>query len=532
MQFHDVQTTPRANKRKGKKANGISSWLEKASRKIDGWLWPEPDYENPQQPEQVLTLRLIYKDRLLDTIRQGTDFTRKWFIGKGTRIFWQILGADPDFPDKHKIIYLDDDSYHMQLPPGATPINLVRNGEAVDVPYLIRNKLLVDGSNLLLSPDMAGTVEINDKYKIHYGYFKPVSTPLTQDQIKVIKDARIRARDAQEGKNRRIIMWCLIIGLASILIFDNFFKPETLSGRTLQEELAEWEKARRIEFEPTDRPTSSSDIGSGAEASQPPRDANPREGTSTGTPTARRSGIPGGPATNIPYRGTGPAGYDTDYWGEFVRPGGSGPNTGAVNPTPRGTSDPNYTGSVSFIGNFNPWDVGNGSSRQIEEQAFSGVSAGVTGAVAAKPAERFTGDTSRSEELVESNKPLPQSESQRQIIVRFNSPEITRISEASVYGSTAGRASDVDNVVDQLFPKKNQIYQAYRRNVAIRAQSGSINVLLAIGGNGNVLSAQITPNGQFTNSFMDEVEQIIRTWRFSVTKECSLQFSLRLSQGG
>ncbi|HOZ00590.1 MAG TPA: hypothetical protein PLG20_02150, partial [Candidatus Syntrophosphaera sp.] len=153
---------------------------------------------------------------------------------------------------------------------------------------------------------------------------------------------------------------------------------------------------------------------------------------------------------------------------------------------------------------------------------------GGTKAAAAKVA--YTGDTARLEEPAPSNRPIPRTPRASSIIQTFVGPTVAALSESSILGSSTGKAADTDNVYDQLKPKRNQIMQAYRRSAAQKSQTGSISVMMYISENGSVV-ADITPNGSFSPSFLQDVRSIVENWSFSVSKKTKFQFNMRLMQG-
>ncbi len=506
----------------------LKSWMRDAGQNIRETLTGSFTGKSLPPPETVLTLKLLYQGKILDTIRQGTDFTRAWFIGKGKRIFWQILGADPDFPSRHKLISLEGDEYHLQLPPGATPLTFTRNGVPVDVTYLIRKKLLVNGSDLLLSSDMSGSVEVNDQYQILYDYQKPLRKMLTDEEQRTVDVIREPALpDPRELANRKMIFSFLIFGLVFSLIFDMFLKPDVVKPAPLEDVLTEI--AQRIEV---DRIAGSPEVtGEEESLGDNPADRNQTPQAPTGRTGTGRAGTGSGTS---PFGTAGrfvgnSSGYNPEFWDEFVTAragtgiGSSGPGSG-----PGGVSGYSSSTGTGYPGTFDPYAVD--SAPPAINKPFTGYTGGGSASQPERPAERYTGDVTRLEPLAPDRKPIPISAKDQPIILTFNSPEVNKLSEASIRGSAAGRVQDIDNVYDQVYPKRDQIAQAYRRSSAIRAQSGSVQVNMYIEASGKVV-ASITPNGSFTSSFLQEVKSIVENWRISVSKKTTYQFSIRLSQG-
>lgn len=512
----------------------LQNWLSGAGRGSAGHPGNQAG-PGHKTPSQLLTLRLFYKDKPLDTIRQHSDFTYSWFIGRGKHIFWQILN-DKKFPLKHKLLALAGNEYHLQLPPAAI-YECNRNGMPVDNFYLNENGIL-NGTDLLLRPDMDGTVQLNRDYKIQYFYARPQIQVLTSEQRKVVGTCLERSQpDAIDQKDRKIIFLLIALSLAFIMVYDIVIKPKPAAPRSLSSYVAEMERARRIEVEAMTRPQPGSEIEQPAGKAEK---APAGQGTRADRPSAGTGRGGRSPFGNLNY-GYGSSGsYDNTYLSNFVtlKPGSFGWGSSS------GAGPGSGTGGIDGSGNGASYSAGGGYQEAYDPNApgrsnlvalgknlvFGPPPGGGGGTKAAAPKVAYTGDTARLEEPAPPNRPIPRTPGVWRIIQTFDGPTVAALSESSILGSSTGKAADTDNVYDQLKPKRNQIMQAYRRSAAQKSQSGSISVMMYISENGSVV-ADITPNGSFSPSFLQDVRSIVENWSFSVSKKTKFQFNMRLMQG-
>lgn len=502
----------------------LMSWLAGAGKQLNELLEQQLTPKQAPLPERILTLRLIYKGKLLDTIRQGTDFTKEWFIGKSKRIFWQILGADAKFPDKHKFLQLDGEDYHLQLPSGATPLKFQRNGEVVDLAYLIRSRLLVGGTQLKLSPDMSGTIELNDNYQVHYGYFRPVRKIISPTEQAVLDRIAIPPEpDPIEARNRRIIMLSLLASLSIVFLFDILRTPVT-PYKPLEEVLKGYAQV----INPGD-PTGSQnteDLESGlpGEPSAGSRERR-KPGSVTKPTTSNQSGDPSGGGSGngqfrtYSYSGSNSGGSAGGFYSFVVR--GTGSNT--LNPRGGNQQNQNVENSPDPFEPDNNGGGGGGNVGRPGGNALSTYTPG-SGSNLPQPEGDTRGDT-RSEQIATAPVVTPNYPRYKQATASI--PNLPVLNVPTIIASGGNSAIDPDNVAGQLDAKKGQLKQAYFRHYARTAQKGSLIMEFIIKEDGSA-AAQLSPSESLTNAFLEEARAIVNTWSFNVSRACRAKYSLRL----
>jgi len=152
---------------------------------------------------KLLNLKLSYKGKLLDFVKEGGDIKKKFFIGSNKYLFWQIL--DPNFPEKHLLINEKGNQYYLLLPPGAK-LSCMKDGAAVDSAFLTQNSIL-RGTELLLRPDMTGTIAIAPEWEISYEYKEPWVSVLTPEEKQIVAQyASSSEPTSLESFNRNLLL--------------------------------------------------------------------------------------------------------------------------------------------------------------------------------------------------------------------------------------------------------------------------------------------------------------------------------------
>ncbi|MBW6513572.1 MAG: hypothetical protein K0B87_02320 [Candidatus Syntrophosphaera sp.] len=194
---------------------------------------------------KILNLKLSYRGKQLDTIKQGSDFVKKWYIGRDKRIFWHVLDDSNTFPPKHQLLVKRGSDYYLQLPAGSS-ISCSKDNNPVDAAFLQQNGIL-QGTQLKLRNDMGGTVQLHPDYAVEFGYTDQVLPVLGLKEQAIVADcAQAPSLSTVERTNRGLILLFLILGLAFILIYDIVLKPQSTAERSLSEMLAQMERAHRI----------------------------------------------------------------------------------------------------------------------------------------------------------------------------------------------------------------------------------------------------------------------------------------------
>ncbi|MCK9309045.1 MAG: hypothetical protein M0P99_02095 [Candidatus Cloacimonetes bacterium] len=476
---------------------------------------------------KLLNMKLNYKGKILDFVREGKDIKKKFFIGSNKYLFWQIL--DPNFPDKHLFITEKGNKYYMQLPPGAK-LSCAKDGDPVDSTYLTKNNIL-QGTELQLRPDMTGTVAIAPEWEISYEYKEPWVSVLTPEEKQIVAQyARFSEPSAMERFNRNIMMLFVFLTVVFIIVFQAFLKPKDSFDTTVEEKLATLQKAELVRVEEANVEGSTfEEQTSGAEDKPAPEAAanakpNANAGNTGGTaanagamfgigafdpnatsaaaPTIRVATLTEGFAASRPGGGGG-SGPGAG--------GGSGPGAGVGRTS---SFDPNAkVGFSSDLGKIatNAPSVG-GSSIRPKEGSFVNV-AGDLRKLA--PSGVAFGLTSGTNKLVSS----------------FKSQNVAQVSEASIQTAAPEARARYETISSTVKARQSQITAIYSKYNAILPFSGSATIRMLISSSGRVQSVIITPNGQMPVEFLNEVQTLCESWTFNVNENSDYTFTARFRKG-
>ncbi|MDD2227989.1 MAG: hypothetical protein PHY48_01095 [Candidatus Cloacimonetes bacterium] len=476
---------------------------------------------------KLLNMKLNYKGKLLDFVREGRDIKKKFFIGSNKYLFWQIL--DPKFPDKHLFITEKGNQYYMQLPPGAK-LSCAKNGEPVDSTYLTKNNIL-QGTELQLRPDMTGTVAIAPEWEISYEYKEPWVTVLTPEEKQIVAQyARFSEPTAMERFNRNIMLLFVFLTVVFLLVFQAFLKPKESFDTTVEEKLATLQKAELVKYEESkiegsalaEKTTSGTADKPAPEVAAEAGTPSPNAGaatsggsaisagsmfgigafdptaTSSAAPTIRVATLTEGFSSSRPGGGGGGSGPGA---------GGGGPNTGGGRTS---SFDPNaQVGFSSDLGKIatNAPSVG-GSSIRPKEGSFVNV-AGDLRKLA--PSGVAFGLTSGTNKLVSS----------------FKSQNVAQVTESSIQAAAPETRTRYETIGATVKARQSQIAAIYSKYNAILPFTGSASIRLLISANGRVQSAIITPNGNLPEEFLKEVKNLCEGWTFSVNDNSDYTFTTR-----
>ena len=485
---------------------------------------------------KLLNLKLSYKGKQLDVIRQGVDFTGVWYIGSDRRIFWQILDDTNKFPLRHKFLVKQGQDYLLQIPPGST-LSCNKDGKPVDAGFLQQNGIL-SHSNLKLRNDMSGKIQLNENYDIQYAYAEPVPVILGPRENAVVLDASHTAPLSNiERTNRGLIILSLILTIAFILVYDLVIRPEKTRVQTLSELLADLEKAQRIDYQSGQEP-----IGAESQvnvddsmlpqdqAEQAQTKPNQPRGTTPGRPNAEqtfglnRSGNKPG-ASSGAQQANILVGFTAAKPGSMGSTGQNGNGIGPNSFVPSASSG--YSGTFSpeaisgFNHNSNPGAIATGTPPP------GGSINRPSGAVS------YTNDAGKLVSPYGDNyRPRVTAPNINGVISAPKVPDTAPIVETNIIPVTPSGSSapGIDNIYDQLSPRKGQIKQAYQRNAAQKRQSGSVTVRMNIADNGSVRASVTANSSTFTQTFLNEIKTIVEKWSFRVSKPTVYEFRINLSQ--
>lgn len=475
-----------------------------------------------------LNLKLSYKGKLLDIVKQGREFVGKWFIGSDKHLLWQIL--DPSFPNRHQLVTKRGNDLYLQLVPGAS-LSCSKDGNPVDAAYLQQNGIL-NGTNLLLRNDMSGNINLGPNWDIRYEYAEPQVNILTEKERQLVAQfARREQLSSTERMNRGLILIALILGIAFMLFYDFVLKPRANEAATLAAKLAELERAQRIEAQVAEQelltqeePVPETKASGTAQTAQKGTASKPGAATTAQSTFGKFRSTD---TTSGAYSSYRPSVQST-VLRDFVtaRPGskgGTGGGPGGVGPG----FDISGGAGGGYASSFNPDATAAYNQTELGRVLTGNTPAGGTTVRPEGRIENFTGDASK---LAPARKPIAQSAQTQRIIQSFRSADVTTLSENNVVGSVAGQSADIDDVTGQLQGRKGQLTQLYRKHSAIQASSGSIYIKMYIGTDGRV-AADVTPNSAtFTQAFLQEVKQLVENWTFRVSKKTIYGFTTRLTQ--
>lgn len=492
---------------------------------------------------KILTLKLFYKGKLLDTIEQEKDFTNKWYIGSSKYLSWQILDESNKFPPKYKILIKKGGHYYLNLPQGST-LTCRKNDSPVDANFLKQNGILVD-SLLKLREDMTGIIQVHPDYSIQYEFIEPVKIILTPQEKEVIKQTARPAPLAPMDKTTRVVViLALMAGIAFSIFYDLKLKPEMFREQTLSELLAEIEKIREIKPEISQSQTPSTPLTTlpeePATSKKTTGNAQVGKGKSTGkggssTPSGTQS-IFGDLGTSS---GTYAGGSTQSVVGAAVlsgfvtaRPGVKG-GSGIGNAS--GTFQPSAAAGLGSGGSFDPNAINRFNAGDVPSVVSGTAPEGGSTVKPSGSAQYYTGPAEKLKPLAGgslTSVPDVRAETEKIVSQSYKASEPAKIQEPAVTivkPSTIVAGGDI--IFNQIRSRKGQIEQAYKRNAAIKKQSGSITVILDIASDGTV-KATIIPNSvTFTESFLNEIKSIIESWTFNVSQPTTYKFKMNLSQG-
>ena len=495
---------------------------------------------------KILTLKLFYKGKLLDTIEQGKDFTNKWHIGSSKYLSWQVLDDSNQFPLKFKILIKKGGYYYLNLPQGST-LTCWKNDNPVDANFLKQNGLLAD-SLLKLVDDMTGIVQVHPDYSIQYEFIEPVKVILTPQEAEIVKQTARPAPLAPVDRTTRVVViLALVAGIAFSIFYDLKLKPEMYREKTLSELLAEIEKIREIKPEISQLQSPSTPL-----ATLPEKSITSEK--NTGTTKSEKGKVTGKGGSSISSSTQNIFGNLGTISGTYA--GGSSQSvvgaavlSGFVTARPGVRSGSgSIGGNGSGSGTFQPGAAGFGSNSSFDPNAINrfntanvpSIVSGTApeGGSSMKPSgstQYYTGSAEKLKPLAVgsfSSVPDVRAETEKIVSQSYKAPEPSKIKEPAVTivkPSTIVAGGDI--IFNQVRSRKGQIEQAYKRNAAIKKQSGSITVILDIASNGTVQATIIPNSATFTESFLKEIKTIIENWTFSVSQPTTYKFKMNLSQG-
>ena len=172
--------------------------------------------------DKVLSLKLLYKDKVLDIARQKRDFTTKFCIGNDKDLFWQIL--DATFPKRYNLISKKGSSYAMNLREDMKVI-VKKDNQELEMSDLKRANL-IKGNSLTLDPSTIGSVTFGENWGIEYSFNKPyVYIPSAQELSIAKKFATFPPSTPQQKFTKIFVILGLLVTWLFLYILEKTYVP-------------------------------------------------------------------------------------------------------------------------------------------------------------------------------------------------------------------------------------------------------------------------------------------------------------------
>ena len=481
-----------------------------------------------------LNLELHYKGKDLDKIKHGSGlFKKEWFIGSNKHLLWQVLL--PSFPDKHKLITQKGNELYLNLLPGSQ-LECVKNGQNMDQSALSGQGLL-RGNSLLLRNDMEGTLTLHPDWQVKYGFGKPYTLVLSNEQQQIVATYSRRAESTpQEKFGRSMILLFLALTIVILGIYDIVLKPGR-AETTLQATLARMRAAQRVELHKQEVPVAERDDEAArlaAEAAaKAAAEAAAAQKPTPGTTTARPGRTTAGVGTlfgvgKFDPRATERAPIAITQTVEFAAATRGGTGGGGGTGTGPGAGGTGFGGGGTGGGMASTFDP-NAISR-YQQSDFSSASSvgGLTGGTSTRPAGRVDvrGNISQAEIAV-LNKPVAVTSGERAAISRI-SQRAPAITEGNIAAAPQEYQSDMEALRRAVNSRKSQLTSLYRKTAAIQSSGGSVDIRI-YGTGSRIEAVEVIPiSGNLPTSFLNEIKQAVSNWSVSgVTGSFNYKFNIR-----
>ena len=172
--------------------------------------------------DKVLNLKLKYKNKVLDIVRQNRDFTKKFYIGNDRDLFWQIL--DKAFPKRFNLISKMGSSFKMNL---LDDMNVIvrKDNQELGMDDLKRANL-INGKILTLDPSTTGSIDFGESWEIEYSFSRPYTYALSAQEISIAKQfAKFPPSTPQQKFTRIFILLGLIATWLGLFVIESTYIP-------------------------------------------------------------------------------------------------------------------------------------------------------------------------------------------------------------------------------------------------------------------------------------------------------------------
>ena len=172
--------------------------------------------------KKVLSLKLKYKEKYLDTARFKRDFENKFFIGSDKLVFWQIL--DAKFPTKYNLISKAGNTFKMHLIDSMDI--LVKKGDKIMTKDDLKAVKLLEGGKLTLDPASVGRIKFSDYWEIEYSYTQPFHFVPTPQEIASAKQyAHLPPLNSQQKFTRLFLFLGVVFTMIGLYITELNYVP-------------------------------------------------------------------------------------------------------------------------------------------------------------------------------------------------------------------------------------------------------------------------------------------------------------------
>jgi len=473
--------------------------------------------------DKVLNLKLKYKDKVLDIVRQNRDFTKKFYIGNDRDLFWQIL--DKAFPKRFNLISKKGSSFTMNLRDDMKVI-VKKDNQELGMDDLKRANL-IEGKTLTLDPSTIGSIDFGGNWEIEYSFSKPYTYTLSAQEISIAKQfAKFSPSTPQQKFTRIFIILGLIVSWFGLFIIEStYIPPPTIDFAERMQRIEDFaiqiqpEIMEEVEAEGT----TDAQVGKSREEMEEEITEQveyAQEMTSVqfeqefGLALDVGAGIQGG---------TGTGDFSNELLevtevSEIVAAGSGGPGTGTGPKARRGASDLDIAGSGGFdlegsgdglggLGDMAGLDLGGTGGFEEVDMASLGGDVGSYNITKVKSKEQFTAVKKRFAGIK---------------IVSEGSIKVKQ----TISPQTKSIVADIDRVVSTYKP---QISKLFGVESMMMDMYGTIEFSIIINKSSKVeaVDIEVIKGSYFTDSFLSKCREIIMNWKIPVKEPIGYSFRMK-----
>ncbi len=468
--------------------------------------------------DKILSLKLKYKEKYLDTARYKRDFHNKFFIGSGKHLFWQIL--DKAFPDKYALLSKKGSSFMLKLREGME-VSIKKNNQELSRDDLERANLL-KGNYLTLDPSTSGKVSFGEKWAIEYSFSSQYVYVPTAEELMIAKQfARFSPLTPQQKFTRIFILLGILVTGVGLYIAESFYEPpieidfaerlsriEDFATQVTPEIVEEIEEVGPDETVRGPEETEE-DISEQVEqaAAMSSSEFEQEFGLSLG------SGMPGGEGSedfsNVL--------LEVTEVSEIVAAGTGGQASSSSQQATRGSSELDVAGASGF--DLEGLGDGLGDIGGMEELNLGG-----TGGFEEVDLASLGGTVG--------NYQVTKVESKKQFAAvrrRFAGIKIVKEGSIKLEEMTPEAKTELANIDQIVSAYKPQITKLFAVESMIMDMYGTIEISIIISGSGTVEAVDIDmiKGSYFTDTFLSKCRQIVMNWKIKVKEPIGFSFRMK-----